>query len=285
MAASWWLLAACLLAGALAAAWPNGAAPRRLSTSPTRLSGVHRGTFGMLRPHSLDLAAARARLGEYAGRPRRTIAVTALLLAVAGLLLSGPVAALLAAAYGTLSVRALLRRAARSRARAARARSLDALCALAADLRAGLPPATVVDPETGGDTRVSGLLDARLGRSPGHQPGTAERRIAELTKAVWRLAERTGAPAAELVERIEADARAADRAHASVAAQAAGAQATALLLAALPLGGIALGYGIGVDPLQILLHTTLGGGCALGAAFLQAVGLLWADHLAAGPAR
>jgi len=273
--ASWWFLAACLLAGALAAAWPNGAASRRLGTSQTRLS---------LRPLSLDPAVARARLGEYADRPRRALAVTALLLAVAGLLLSGPVAALLAAAYGTLSVRALLRRAARSRASAARARSLDDLCALAADLRAGLPPATIVDPDSG-DARVGGLLDARPGRSPGHRPGAAERRIVELTKAVWRLAERTGAPAAELVERIEADARAADRAHASVAAQAAGAQATALLLAALPLGGIALGYGIGVDPLQILLHTTLGGGCALGAAFLQAVGLLWADHLATGPAR
>jgi tight adherence protein B len=115
--------------------------------------------------------------------------------------------------------------------------------------------------------------------------GAAERRIAELTSAVWRLAERTGAPAADLVERIEADARTADRAHASAAAQAAGAQATALLLAALPLGGIALGYGIGVAPLQILLHTTLGGGCAIGAALLQSAGLLWADRLATGPAR
>ena len=102
---------------------------------------------------------------------------------------------------------------------------------------------------------------------------------------MWRLAERTGAPAAELVERIEADARAADRAHASAAAQAAGAQATALLLAGLPLGGIALGYGIGVAPLQILFHTALGGACAVGAALLQTVGLLWADRLAVGPTR
>jgi tight adherence protein B len=120
---------------------------------------------------------------------------------------------------------------------------------------------------------------------PSSAAGAAERRIAELTSAVWRLAERTGAPAADLVERIEADARTADRAHASAAAQAAGAQATALLLAALPLGGIALGYGIGVDPLQILFHTALGGGCAIGAALLQSVGLLWADRLATGPAR
>jgi hypothetical protein len=110
-------------------------------------------------------------------------------------------------------------------------------------------------------------------------------RLAELTAAVWRLAEQTGAPAADLVERIEADARASDRSRATAAAQAAGAQATALLLAALPIGGIALGYGIGVDPLQVLLHTPLGAACAIGATLLQCGGLLWADRLSNGPAR
>lgn len=102
---------------------------------------------------------------------------------------------------------------------------------------------------------------------------------------MWRLAERTGAPAADLVERIEADARAADRAKASAAAQAAGAQATAILLAALPAGGIALGYSIGADPLRILLHTGLGAACALGAVALQCAGLLWADRLVTGAAQ
>jgi tight adherence protein B len=102
---------------------------------------------------------------------------------------------------------------------------------------------------------------------------------------VWRLAEQTGAPAADLVERIEADARAADRARAGAAAQAAGAQATALLLAALPLAGIGLGYTIGADPLQVLLHTPLGAACAVGAVLLQCGGMLWADRLANGPTR
>ena len=58
-----------------------------------------------------------------------------------------------------------------------------------------------------------------------------------------------------------------------------------MLLAALPLGGIALGYGIGADPLQVLLHTTLGAACAIGAVILQCAGLLWCDRLVAGPAR
>jgi tight adherence protein B len=130
-----------------------------------------------------------------------------------------------------------------------------------------------------------GSGSARFG--PGRSPTaiSAERRIAELTDAVWRLAEQTGAPAADLVERIEADARAADRARAGAAAQAAGAQATALLLAALPLAGIGLGYTIGADPLQVLLHTPLGAACAVGAVLLQCGGMLWADRLANGPTR
>jgi len=193
--------------------------------------------------------------------------------AVAGLLAGGAVAAAVLATYAALAVRALVRQAARRRAAASRARSLDDLCSLAADLRAGLPPAAVTP------GRRDGGSD-RAVRSVGADP-----RIAKLSDAVWRLAERTGAPAADLVERIEADSRAADRATASAAAQSAGAQVTALLLAALPLGGIALGYGIGTDPLHVLLHTGLGAACAIGAVLLQCGGLLWADRLVSGPAR
>jgi tight adherence protein B len=210
-------------------------------------------------------------MSAVAARPRRAVALTVAGCAALGWLAGGFVAAVLAAIYGALIARAVLRRHSRSRAGVARARSLDDLAALAADLRAGLPPAVVLS--AGGPPAGPGIS------------ASAELRVAELTAAVWRLAERTGAPAAELVERIEADARAADRAQASAAAQAAGAQATALLLAALPLGGIALGYGIGVAPLQILLHTALGSTCAIVAALLQSVGLLWADRLATGPTR
>lgn len=104
-----------------------------------------------------------------------------------------------------------------------------------------------------------------------------------MARAAVRLADRTGAPLAELLERVEADARAFDRGMAAAAAQSAGANATALLLAALPLGGVALGYGIGVDPLAVLLHTPVGAACALAAMGLQAGGLLWAERLGATP--
>ncbi|MEU1889491.1 hypothetical protein ABZ491_28920 [Micromonospora rifamycinica] len=112
---------------------------------------------------------------------------------------------------------------------------------------------------------------------------TGTDRLERLARSAVRLADRTGAPLAELLERVEADARAFDRGLAGAAAQAAGANATALLLAGLPLGGIALGYGIGVDPLAVLLHTPVGAGCALAAMGLQVGGLLWAERLGTTP--
>ncbi|MFU8851688.1 type II secretion system F family protein [Micromonospora sp. SL1-18] len=214
--------------------------------------------------------AARLATTRVAGRgrpPERIEALVSrhgLLLAIlvgggTGAVLGGPVAAAVLAAYGVLAVRAVRRRRARQLADRARRHELDQLCDLAAGLRAGLPV---------GGAAVDG-----------------PHRIARLTRAAVRLADRTGAPLAELLERVEADARAADRGLAAAAAQAAGSRATAWLLAALPLGGIGLGYAIGVDPVAVLLHTTIGGGSALAAVALQIGGLLWAERLGAAPGR
>ncbi|MFI5894295.1 hypothetical protein ACIA5D_29760 [Actinoplanes sp. NPDC051513] len=244
------VLVGCLVAGAAVIAWP---ARRRLSwTSPQ---------------------AVVAGVGA---------------VAAAGLVVGGPVLAVVVAAYAGLAGRAVLRRAARRRAKAARAASLARLGALAADLRAGLPPADLHAGLPPADLRAS-LPRAGLRAGPPRAGAAlaelAPGRLERLTLSVWRLAERTGAPAADLIERIEADARAADRAADAAAAQSAGAQATALLLAGLPAGGIGLGIGIGADPVGVLLHTPVGAACAVGAVVLQSGGLIWADRLTAGVAR
>jgi tight adherence protein B len=153
-----------------------------------------------------------------------------------------------------VAVRILRRQQADRLAAHSRVRALDALYSLAADLRAGAPTTTVSIVEGGG-------------------------RLAWLVEALRRVADQTGAPLADLLERAAADARATDRIGAIAAAQAAGAQATAWLLAALPAGGIALGYAIGADPLRVLLHTPIGAGCTVGAIVLQVAGLAWADRL------
>ena len=190
------------------------------------------------------------------------MSAAAVLAACLGALAGGPVAAVIGSVYGGLAGWMLLRRRTATAVARARARQLDHLGALAADLRAGLPAPP-----------IDALPDlAGSGAGPG-------RRVLTLARAAWRLAEQTGAPLAELIERIEADARAMDRAVSSAAAQAAGARATAWLLAGLPVGGIALGYGIGVDALDVLLHTPIGAGCAIAAAALQLAGLAWAERL------
>ncbi|MFG1954305.1 hypothetical protein [Micromonospora sp. NPDC048830] len=289
-----------------------------------------------------------------------------------GGLLGGPVAAVVVGAYGALAARAVVRRHRNHRIRLARRHSLDQLCALAADLRAGVPVLTAAatigvgsEPgtwtgaqpnggaglhvgarsaggvglltgalpsggasplvgalatggaspltgalatggaspltgalATGGASPLAGVLtaggtgplpaagdDAPASGDPdtGADTGADVDRLGRLARAAVRLADRTGAPLADLVERIEADARATDRGLAAAAAQAAGARATAWLLAALPLGGIGLGYGVGVDPVAVLLHTTVGGACAVAAVVLQIVGLFWAERLGATP--
>jgi tight adherence protein B len=207
--------------------------------------------------------------------------------AALGLLAGGPVAAFVLATYAGLAGRAVLRRAARMRARAARAEALDGLAALAADLRAGLPPAGA---GLGSLPVLAGLGVPSVAASRGASPiaGGLEApvdRLGRLTSSVWWLADRTGAAAADLMERIEADARASDRAAASAGAQAAGAQATGLMLAALPFGGIGLGLAIGTDPVGVLLHTAVGAACALAGVTLQAAGLLWTERLLAGVVR
>jgi tight adherence protein B len=267
------LIAVCLVAGAVTIVWP---ARRRLVVRAPR-----------------DRAALRLVIRTWAGQnPRRTVLASIAAVAAVGLLVGGPVAAVVGAVYAALGGRALLRRANSRRAAAERSAALDDLAALAADLRAGLVVAAPVGRPSGsvlGGAEGAGWAPRTAGRMGWTQRG-ADRtgsvsRIADRTGSVWRLAERTGAPAADLVERIEADARTADRAAASASAQAAGAQATAMLLAGLPIGGIGLGVAIGADPVRVLFHTPLGAGCAIAAVLLQSAGLLWADRLASGVAR
>lgn len=153
----------------------------------------------------------------------------------------------------------------------------------------GPEPASTVDAAGGPAVEPAGAESRRDGPGrwrprSGEEPGEPDR-LLRLALAAVRLADRTGAPLAELVERIEADARSTDRGLAAAAAQAAGARATAWLLAALPLGGVGLGYGIGVDPVAVLLHTPIGGVCAVGAIVLQIAGLLWTERLGGTPGR
>jgi tight adherence protein B len=177
---------------------------------------------------------------------------------------SGPVAAAIAATYASIAVGIVVGRHRDAAERAAAGRATDGLVALTAELRAGAEPSSAT---------AAVLPTIRSSGATGVH--TAER-----IAAACRVAEITGARLADLLDRLEEDVRATARVRELAFAQAAGAQATTWLLAALPVAGIGLGYGIGADPLHELLHTRIGAMCAGIALTFQVAGLAWASRLA-----
>lgn len=175
----------------------------------------------------------------------------------------GPVAACVAAVYAavaTLLVAGRRREVARVAGVDA---AMDAFAVLTAHLRSGGDVVAATSAVLPG-MRVSGVVG---------------RRLADRVTAACRVAEVTGARLADLLDRLEADARSTGRLRMIAAAQAGGAQATAWLLAALPIGGIALGFGIGVDPVHVLLRTRVGVLFVILAMAFQLAGLTWSGRL------
>lgn len=185
--------------------------------------------------------------------------------------LGGPVAAVIAGAYTTVAAVAWRSRRARLAADRAFTTLVDAVDATAADLRAGLSP----DPAASRTSSVAPAADdVRF-------DAAIQAAVARL-EAAYRISEALGAPLADLLDRVDGDLRAERRVRATVQAQTSGARATSVLLAGLPIAGLALGAGMGADPIDELLHTPLGGGCAVAAVLLQCVGLMWTDWLVRG---
>lgn len=172
---------------------------------------------------------------------------------------AAPVMPMLAGTLAGGASGALLAGAAASRERRRQAAALvESVGALAADLRAGRQPAAVF----------------AAGRQTAHLRSAA-------VAAVWTVSERTGAPAAAVLDRVEQDLRATDRAHREVTAQLAGARSTAALLAVLPLLGIGLGAAMGARPLHVLFGSGGGQVALLVGAGLDALGLLWTARIVA----
>jgi tight adherence protein B len=201
-------------------------------------------------------------------RPRAATAVAATLAGSVAWVWGGPVAGAAIAVYAGLGASGQLRHGYARRRAEATTRALDATATLAADLRAGATPA--------------GALRAALPAiSPEGETGPAEvARLGRRISVAMAVSATTGAPLADLLDRLAVDACALARLRQAASAQAAGATATAWLLAALPLAGIGIGYGMGADPLGVLLHTRTGAACALLALVLQVGGLAWSRRLA-----
>ncbi|HKD97007.1 MAG TPA: hypothetical protein VKB69_05320 [Micromonosporaceae bacterium] len=176
---------------------------------------------------------------------------------------AGDTAGVIAGVYAAAAIVVATNRQVERARLAAFERGLDAVARLAAELRAGADPTIAVG------RALPAVRDA------GSDPG----QLASRVTAATTVAEQTGAPLSDLLDRLEADASAAARVRALAAGHAAGARATAWLLAALPLAGIALGSAIGADSMPVLLHTRVGAVAAVLAVGLQLTGMVWIRRL------
>ncbi|HWH29224.1 MAG TPA: type II secretion system F family protein [Mycobacteriales bacterium] len=181
---------------------------------------------------------------------------------------------------------------ARPRRDVERARAVEALGALAAELRAGRPvgaalasAAPVAVGPTGSALRAAGAAALAGGDVTEVLTEAADSSaVPDLLRglaACWALCAQTGSGLAVAVERLELAERDAHDRRRAVDAELAGPRTTAALLAALPAVGVALAAALGARPLDLLLGTPLGLGCLVGGAVLDAVGLLWTRRLVA----
>lgn len=185
----------------------------------------------------------------------------------------------------------------RSRSRRRRQDEVLDLCStVSAELRAGRPAGTalrtaadVLRPRPGDPLAARGAVH-RLTRTY-----TADADVPALLRAAsvvdgwdgladlaagWAVVSDTGSPISEVVDRIGDGLRARQQLDREVAVELAGPRATSRLLMALPLLGLALGRGVGADPLQVLLRTPFGRSALAAGCVLMGLGWLWTAALA-----
>jgi len=120
-------------------------------------------------------------------------------------------------------------------------------------------------------------------RAVAAEPGTGQDVARGLTglAAAWQVAQRSGAPTAEVLQRLaevlRADGDAADARDAALAAP----RATARVLVALPVAGLLLGTLVGADPVGVLLGTPAGRVSAVAGAVCTLTGWWWTRRLLA----
>ncbi|MDF5754867.1 type II secretion system F family protein [Spongiactinospora sp. TRM90649] len=99
--------------------------------------------------------------------------------------------------------------------------------------------------------------------------------------ACWRVSTGVGASLSTLVDRVETGLRAAQTHRQDTSAQLAGPRATARLLAALPLLGLLMATGLGMNPLAFLFGDPIGLATLAAGLSLNACGLWWTGRLVA----
>ncbi len=234
------------------------------------------------------LGPARLRPPAHPSRHRRPSGAWVPPAAVVGFLVGGPALAVLLAALVAAVPRVLTARDRSHRLAGERGRALEALSLLAAELRAGRPPAPAL--AAAAEVAVDGsravlAAAAAAARTGGDvpaallQPGSGVPRTWRDLATCWAVSADLGHGLAAGVDRLEGGLRAAEEQRREVDAELAGPRATAALLAALPVAGIGLAASLGADPLQVLLHTPVGLTCLVLGLTADLVGWVWTRAL------
>jgi tight adherence protein B len=252
---------AALLAAALAiVAWPSSSAVRR-----RRLVAV---------------------TGRRAGRAPGDVPVPVLagvLAAAVGSVLGTPLVAVLAGVAAGAGARAW-ETGRRARQDGARLLAVtEGLGALAAELRSGrsLDAAAEAAVAACAD-EDSGAALARAIRAGVVEPSTSADALREALGRIAagvRLSGRTGCSLAAVVAAVEDDLRARHRNQLELRSATAGPRASALLLAGLPVLGLAMGNGIGADPWRVLTATGTGQVLLVAGVGLELAGIAWSRRL------
>ena len=202
--------------------------------------------------------------------------------------ISGPHVVLVATvagvvAFGLRQWRVALRR---KRQRERRRLVSEAIGLMAAELRGGILPQRVL---TGLAAEFDFLAPAARAADLGGDMPAALRMAADETGAellaelagAWLVAERSGAPLAHVLDRLEETARGDLEIEREVESGLAPARATGRLMAVLPVFGLALGSGMGGDPVEILTGTFPGVLCLAAGCGLACAGVAWVERIAA----
>lgn len=215
----------------------------------------------MLQPRVLSLALRRPALPS--SRAAMAVAASGCGAALGagawlGYGVTAPILPAIAGAIAGAPAAATLGQVAADRARRrADAALTETVGGLAADLRAGQQPAEA--------------LAAVAGAAASHRS----------IVAVWSVSQRSGAPAADVLDRVEQDLRGRQDQRREVAAALAGPRSTGTLLAVLPLLGIGLGAGMGAHPITVLLGQPRGQVALVVGVALEALGVRWTSRIIA----
>jgi tight adherence protein B len=210
---------------------------------------------------------------------------------VVALILVVPITVVVAFAILALTLAGRRRRAVLSARRAAESDALQAaLSVLVGELRVGAHPIAAFETAA---SEVDGPVAAKLNEVAararlGADVGAGLRDVAaqsmlpaqgERLAVCWQLAQTHGLAIATLMRTAHRDIVERDRYASRVSAGMAGARATAVILAGLPLLGIGLGELIGADPVRFLLSGGSGGWLLVIGVVLACCGLAWSDRI------